>query len=277
MTIPSGSIGEKAEAFLDDAESALDNGDPETAIDLCSQALAIAPRHPGAHFVQGDAYRLLGRLEDAADSYRFAALAQPEHASSWASLSLTLFELLEMENAQRAADRAIREAPQNPEGWWVRGLLREWLGDANGAHRAFAHARWLDPVAFPFPPTLTDEEIEQIISDALRELPDALKTYLSNVAIILEDLPPAKVLSSYDPPASPVELLGFFSGHSIMEQNSADPWSQIPPTVVIYRRNIERHARHREELIRQLRMTLFHEVGHFLGLNEAELAERGLE
>jgi predicted Zn-dependent protease with MMP-like domain len=46
---------------------------------------------------------------------------------------------------------------------------------------------------------------------------------------------------------------------------------------VLYQRNLERFARDREELVEQIRITLLHEVGHFLGLDEEQLRERGLE
>jgi predicted Zn-dependent protease with MMP-like domain len=45
---------------------------------------------------------------------------------------------------------------------------------------------------------------------------------------------------------------------------------------VLYQKNLERIAARREELIEQIGTTLVHEVGHFLGLDEEELWERGL-
>jgi predicted Zn-dependent protease with MMP-like domain len=56
-----------------------------------------------------------------------------------------------------------------------------------------------------------------------------------------------------------------------------DPWSHFPSSIVLYQRNLERFARDRKELIEQIGITLIHEVGHFLGLDEEQLWERGLE
>ena len=47
---------EATETLLDEAEASIDRGDPETALQLCVQALEITPGHPGAHFVRGDAF-----------------------------------------------------------------------------------------------------------------------------------------------------------------------------------------------------------------------------
>lgn len=268
---------EATETLLDEAEASIDRGDPETALRLCTQALEISPGHPGAHFVRGDALRVLGRLEDAADSYRNAALARPDHASSWASLALTSFELLDIQEARRCAARATREDPMNPEGWWVRSLILEWLGLEAAAKRSLFHARWLDPVSYPLPPELHEDELIAILTDAMSYLPESIRQYLHNVPVVLEERPTEAILRYYDPPASPVELYGYFSGYSLMERSAHDAWSQLPPTIVLFRRNIARRAANRDELVEQLRITFFHEVGHFLGFDEDDLESRGLD
>jgi len=268
---------DRIEELLDDAEDALDEGDPGVAIELCDQALVLDKEHPGAHFVRGDALRSIGELEEAEMAYRRAALARPDHAASWAALALTQYELLQFEAAERSVSRTLHEDAMHPEGWWVRSLLQERQGDVLGAHRSLVHARWLDPVGFPLPPRLDDEQVEEIVTEAISELHPTLQEYLKNVAIMLEEVPDDDILRQYDPPASPLELLGYFSGHSLMERSENDPWSGLPGTIVLYRRNLERHARSHEELVHELRITLFHEVGHFLGLDEEDLEERGLD
>ena len=265
------------ETLLDQAEAALEEGDAETSLRLCDAVERQSPGHPGAAFVRGDALRTLGQLETAADAYEQAALARSDHTMSWSALALARYELLELEAASRAASRALREDPRNAEAWWVRSLLREWANDSAGALRARLHARWLNPQDFPLPPTLNDEEIEDIVSSCIEALHPRIQEYLASVAILLDDQPEESLLRRYDPPMSPLELLGHFSGYSLMGRSLEDPWSHIPPSIVLFRRNLERYAAHREELIEQLRITVFHEIGHFLGLDEDEVAARGLE
>lgn len=268
---------DRIEALLDQAEEAIDDGDLKRAVTLCDQALRLAPEHPGTWFVKGDVLRAAGVLEQAAQAYRKAALGRPDHAACWSSLALTAFELLRFDEAAGAAARAIRADPHDADAWWVRGLVRQWRGDQIGARRAELHANWLDPTGFPLPPTLSDEDVDTLVADALRFMPEEVRNYLADVAIILEEVPSAEACSWYDPPASPLELLGYFSGSSLMERNSHDPWSQLPGTIVLFRANLARRSVDREELIEQLRVTLFHEVGHFLGLDEEDLEERGLD
>ena len=269
---------EQVEAILDQAEAYLDTGEAQKAIEICDHALSLVPGHPGALFVRGDGFRALGAMAEAAQSYRAAALARPDHASSWASLALTAFEMLNMPEADRAMKRAIREDPANPQAWWVRSLLREWSGDTPGADRSRVHSAWLDPVGFPLPPSLTGEEIDTLVQACLMELPQSIRNYLSNVVILLEDLPNIDVLQQYDPPASPLQMLGYFSGPSLMDRGEGfTPWSQLPANIILYRCNLQRFSRDREHLIQELRITLLHEVGHFLGLDEDDMVERGLD
>ncbi len=270
-------MNNELEKKLDEAETALDQGDAEVALALCTQVLKSVPDHAGAHFVRGDALRVIGDMYEAAEAYRMAALLRPDHAASWASLALTTFEMLDFEEAHRAVSRAKREDPRNPEAWWVRSLLQEWRGDFAGAHRSLAHSQWLDPMGFPMPPHLTDEEVEKLVEDAIRRLHPGLQEHLSNVTVVLDEVPSIDVLVQYDPPASPLELLGYFAGHSLMEKSTDDPWSSLPATIVLFRRNLARISTNRDMLIEQLRITLYHEIGHFLGLDEHDIAQRGLE
>ncbi|MDP6932247.1 MAG: tetratricopeptide repeat protein, partial [Myxococcota bacterium] len=230
-------ISPQVDEMLDQAEHTLDHGDPSGSLDLCDEVLRLAPGHPGAFFVRGDALRMLGRVEEAADSYRAAALARPDHSSSWSSLALTQFELLDFDEAERSLGRSLREGPRDPEAWWIRSLLLERRGDLTGRKRALLQANWLDPGGFPLPPELSDDEVESLVEECLLALHPTLCDHLGNIAIVLEDFPDESILLQYFPPASPLELLGYFSGSTLTERTSDDAWSHLPGTIVIFRRN----------------------------------------
>jgi predicted Zn-dependent protease with MMP-like domain len=111
----------------------------------------------------------------------------------------------------------------------------------------------------------------------LESLHPSLQEYLANVAILVEEIPSDEILSQYDPPVSPGELLGYFSGASLMDRSVEDPWSHLPSAIILFRRCLQRYAQSHEQLIEELSTTIYHEVGHFLGLDEEDLKERGLE
>jgi predicted Zn-dependent protease with MMP-like domain len=72
------------------------------------------------------------------------------------------------------------------------------------------------------------------------------------------------------------DTLGLFAGPEFAaEESSALP---LPPQVILFLGNIWELAEGDEENFRQeVHTTLMHELGHYLGLDEEDLWERGLE
>ena len=76
-------------------------------------------------------------------------------------------------------------------------------------------------------------------------------------------------LVATDPPLSP-GILGLFRPPP--ESTSAN----LRPTILLYRRNLSRAAHNDDELRREVRDTLMHEVGHLNGEDDEQLRDRGL-
>lgn len=72
------------------------------------------------------------------------------------------------------------------------------------------------------------------------------------------------------------DLLGLFVGPSCAEGvESGDP---LPPEILLFLENIWDYADGDEEIFREeVRVTYYHELGHYLGLEEDDLEDRGLE
>ncbi len=265
------------EGLLDQAEEALDGGDPSQALEICKRVLATAPDHAGAHFLVADAMRQLGELDEAVARYRRVTHLAANHALSWSGLAFCLFDLLDFPAARNAALRAIRIDPDNPEAYYVRALLRERRTDYDGAERDFLRAERLDPVGWPRPVPLSDAMVEAVVAEALQALHPTIRAYLHQVPVMLEEVPSADLCFEFMPPAPPGEILGTFAGASLRDRSVEDPWSQLPGAIVLFRRNLQRVAADRERLLEELRVTVFHEVGHFLGLDEDDMVDRGLD
>ena len=105
-------------------------------------------------------------------------------------------------------------------------------------------------------------KFEALVAQALDNLPKTFREKLTNVAIIVEDLPPKEAKSEG-------LLLGLF--HGIPRTEKSVFLSTPPDRIFLYQRNIEALCASEAEVRRQIRATLLHEVGHYFGLSEDEL------
>jgi predicted Zn-dependent protease with MMP-like domain len=76
-------------------------------------------------------------------------------------------------------------------------------------------------------------------------------------------------------PGTPPDILGLFAGPTLAERGGA-PSPDLPPTIFLFQRNLERASRSRAELRDEIRTTLYHELGHALGFDEEGVDELGL-
>jgi predicted Zn-dependent protease with MMP-like domain len=103
---------------------------------------------------------------------------------------------------------------------------------------------------------------DQLVSDALDELPEDIRSLMTNVAVTVEDEPP---------PGQ--RLLGLYQGV---------PWGKrgpyyagaLPDKITIYRGPIERMSGGDPERLRsQVRRTVFHEIAHHFGISDQRLVD----
>ncbi|MBI5069847.1 MAG: metallopeptidase family protein [Deltaproteobacteria bacterium] len=225
--------------------------------------------------VQAAAHNQLGQSSEALAAADAVLAVEPEAVDAMLERGFALWELLRLDEARDQLLSLLERAPDEAWAHHTLGLVAERRGDAREAERRFARARRLAPDDFPEPVRLAEAAFDRAVEDALRELPEQVRHYLANVAIAVEPIPADDDLRGSEPPLSP-GILGIFRG-SPLGQKGSDPWSHFPSSIVLYQRNLERFAHDRDDLLEQIGITLLHEVGHFLGLDEEELYERGLE
>jgi predicted Zn-dependent protease with MMP-like domain len=105
------------------------------------------------------------------------------------------------------------------------------------------------------------KRFEELVAQALDSLPEPFRSNLSNLAIIVEESPPAEPRGGL--------LLGLFSG---VPRTQKSVFAATPPDhIYLYQKNIEAVCSTDTQVERQIRDTLLHEIGHYFGLNEDEL------
>ncbi|MRR51755.1 MAG: metallopeptidase family protein, partial [Rhodocyclaceae bacterium] len=71
------------------------------------------------------------------------------------------------------------------------------------------------------------------------------------------------------------DLLGVYIGVPITQRPGHEIMGKLPDRIELYQKNIEAICRSDREIVRQIRATVIHEVGHYFGLDEEAL--RALE
>jgi predicted Zn-dependent protease with MMP-like domain len=271
-----------AETLLEEAADALEDGDPERALDLAIEGSRLAGRGDDEELAarlalaEGQALLALGDPRTALERIELAVRAFPDDLDVRAEEANALYELSRFEEAADLLTRILHEDPGDAGSHWLLGLCLERLGRGEGSERHLLRARQIAPEDFPAPVTLSPDAFEAVVEEALAELPEPVRRYLANVAVTVEDLPEHEELLASDPPHSP-SILGIFRGSPLGDKASMDPWSHFPSSIALFQRNLERYAQDREELLEEIRVTLLHEVGHFLGLDEEQLRNLGLD
>lgn len=107
-----------------------------------------------------------------------------------------------------------------------------------------------------------------LVKRALDQLPEQFAEILDNVVVLVEEEPDPEMLAEmgFDPDE---ELLGLYTGVPQTEREVG--LFTLPDTVSIYRGPLCRYCRGRRELIREIRDTVVHELGHHFGLADDEM------
>ena len=107
-------------------------------------------------------------------------------------------------------------------------------------------------------------EFEQLVSEALDGIPDELLRLLQNVVVLTAD----------EPPPDDPDLLGLYEGIPLTER---DNWYSgvLPDRITIFRGPTLRMVRDHDEAVREVQVTVVHEIAHHFGIDDDRLHELG--
>ena len=269
-------FGDPLEALLAQAEEALDEGDVDRALELLEEPAQADDADPEVRAMFGLALFYGGDYEDAYEWLLEAVASDPEDVESRGALGVCHFYRLESVTAEKELRRALLTEPEWAEAHYWLGRVLEWRGRYPEAMVSFQRAWGHDKEQYPVPERLTEDELDAVVHDAIEQLPPRIKSALDDVAILVEEYPSEDLLKESEPPLPP-DLLGLFSGATHAERQSTTSSGVEPGTIHVFRRNIEHFGGDRDEVVDELRVTLLHEIGHALGMDEDELHRLGLE
>ena len=117
---------------------------------------------------------------------------------------------------------------------------------------------------------MTYRDFVRQVRRAYGQLPAGVHRRLDNVDIVVEEWPGP---DEADLVGEDSTLFGLFQGWPLTERDGIG--GPLPDRIVIYRQPILRACETRDEAVREIRITLWHEVGHYLGMNEDDLHRLG--
>jgi predicted Zn-dependent protease with MMP-like domain len=228
------------EALAAEADTALEDGEYEIALELFEDLLDQDPEHWGALIRRAECFHLLWKTEDA------------------------------LKAVQSLAPSATEE--DDPERVELEGMVLEVMGRFEEADRLFAEAHRLSPDDYPLPIRLSSEDFKVMLDRVLASLPRVIRDTVLEVPVLVEPKP-TRQIAEHEPAINP-EVLGLFVGTPVGEKFRGG--SGYGDVVLLFQRNLERAGQSRQEVAKELKITLLHEYGHYLGFDEEELEHLGL-
>ena len=117
------------------------------------------------------------------------------------------------------------------------------------------------------------DEFEELVLDAIGELPEELLAQLDNVAVVVEQWPSRDQMATGGL-ESEEELLGLYEGIPLTDRESYN--LVLPDKITIFQGPVEAMCHTREEMAREVKVTVAHEIAHHFGIDDERLEELGL-
>jgi len=250
----------------------LEQGEYEGAIDVAEALLEEQPDDLEALFLSGSALFESGDHTEAASRLQRVMELEPANVPARLTLAAVLYETCRFDEALAEVTGALAAEPESAYACYLKGLLVDMKGSKDEADACFAKAARLDPEHYRVPESISRADFDRAVEEALATMPAEFVDRLGNLPILIEEVPTAALLSTLEDPAP--DLLGLFVGTPLPER-SHQHITTSPDAVYLFKRNLERAAQDRDELVDEIRVTLLHEVGHYLGMDEDDLDEAG--
>ncbi|AHD22278.1 hypothetical protein Y013_17345 [Rhodococcus pyridinivorans SB3094] len=113
------------------------------------------------------------------------------------------------------------------------------------------------------PVHMEDEHFEELVSEALDEIPRELARAIDNVVVLVEPR------HEEEP-----DLLGLYQGVALTERDSHYAGS-LPDTITIYRDAILDICESDDDVVHEVLVTVVHEIAHYFGIDEERLHQLG--
>jgi predicted Zn-dependent protease with MMP-like domain len=125
------------------------------------------------------------------------------------------------------------------------------------------------------PIQLSRARFERLVEEALARIPEPLRLRMDNVEIVIEQWPTEEHLAAagLDPDDW---LFGLYEGTPLIERGiTAHPL--LPDKITIFQGPLQEVCQSEDEIRREVRTTVVHEIAHHFGIDEETLSELGYD
>lgn len=122
---------------------------------------------------------------------------------------------------------------------------------------------------------MTIAEFEEIVADAVDDVPEDLKPYLASVDVRTAPLPSLGQRRRMRL-RSDEALYGLYEGVTVPDRLTHGDSGQTPSVVTVFRVPLRQDFTDEAELKRQIRRTVFHELAHHFGIDDDALEAWGV-
>jgi predicted Zn-dependent protease with MMP-like domain len=113
------------------------------------------------------------------------------------------------------------------------------------------------------------ERFEELVVEALAELPAEFQEKLENIDVVIADKPTPQQLTRMGLRYNET-LLGLYEGVPLTKRGRG--YGMVPPDkITIFQKPIEAQCRHDREITREVQRVVQHEIAHYFGIGEASL------
>ena len=111
---------------------------------------------------------------------------------------------------------------------------------------------------------MSRQRFEDLVAEALDQVPEELASLIDNCVVLVED----------DAPDDDPDLLGLYDGTPLTERDSTYA-GVLPDRITIFRNPTLDMCDAEEDVVREVNITVVHEIAHHFGIDDARLHELG--
>ncbi len=112
-------------------------------------------------------------------------------------------------------------------------------------------------------PPLSEDRFEELVADALDQLPEGLAQLMDNVVVVIEDR------HEEEP-----DLLGLYEGIPLTEREGYGGMD-LPDRISIFRLPLCDMAESESDVVEEVIVTVVHEIAHHFGIDDDRLHDLG--